>query len=386
MTLLFTTLLILHHAILSSATMTATTFKQTLLDDHNAMRTKVASGVLTGDGAYIFPKATDMIQLKWSDTIAAVAQSHAEGCVWAHSTQPINGYGENIAYTTATWDVAALKDRIKAWLDDEAVHTKFTGSGVNYGNLQCSDVCGHFTQGIWAKTAELGCGYYACPGTPSNPSASGTWKYLVCNYFTRGNIAIMQNGNVINSVYTTGTSSCTTASCPTGYKNCVNHLCAASTSAPTSSTSSPTPSPTDSPVVPPSNPDIYFCNYNWNQLNGAWQYDSNNKYTKDTGISATYTFMADPFLMYYDDNVGLVRIFDGTDNYIFAQCTESTIISCVAGTWQYYTGSSWVVDADAYISSSACPVPAQSNNKLEATHSFKTIKQQPSDNKSYPIK
>eukprot|EP01084_Bolivina_argentea_P265725 450526_1 len=375
MTLLFTTLLILHHAILSSATMTATTFKQTLLDDHNAMRTKVASGVLTGDGAYIFPKATDMIQLKWSDTIAAVAQSHAEGCVWAHSTQPIDGYGENIAITTATWDVDALKDIIKAWLDNEAVDTKFTGSGVNYGNLQCSDVCGHFTQGIWAKTAELGCGYYACPGTPSNPSASGTWNYLVCNYFIRGNIRYLDvNGNVLNSVYTTGASSCT--NCPSGYQNCVNHLCAASTSAPTSSTSSPTPSPTDSPVV---HPDIYLCNYIWSQFNGAWQYDSVNRYTKNTGISG----MTDPFVMYYN---GLVMIRDGTLYWIFAQCTESTISSCAAGKWQYWTGSNWAVHSTAYISSSACPVPAQSNNKLEATHSFKTIKQQPSDNKSYPIK
>eukprot|EP01084_Bolivina_argentea_P074965 135960_1 len=214
-------------------------------NDHNDMRRQVAQGSYNpaGDPDYTFPTATDMIQLEWDATLATAAKNHAQGCTWGHSS---NGYGENLAARTGTtMTTANLQIMIDGWLDDEAAATSFTGAGVNYGNLVCDtsrptvSSCGHCTQGIWAQTANIGCGYKNCStGSPFDTTTYGVnWLYLVCNYSPGGNVA---NANV----YTAGTSSCTTASCPTGYKNCVNHLCASSTLSPTAATPAPvTPTP-----------------------------------------------------------------------------------------------------------------------------------------------
>ena len=48
---------------------------------------------------------------------------------------------------------------------------------------------GHWTQGVWAKTRYLGCGYAACDtGSPWGDSGSfSEWFYVVCKYFPGGN-------------------------------------------------------------------------------------------------------------------------------------------------------------------------------------------------------
>ena len=48
---------------------------------------------------------------------------------------------------------------------------------------------GHWTQGVWAKTRYIGCGYAACStGSPwGNQYANGQWFYTVCKYFPGGN-------------------------------------------------------------------------------------------------------------------------------------------------------------------------------------------------------
>eukprot|EP01083_Nonionella_stella_P275777 936755_1 len=341
------------------------------------------------------------------------------GTKWGPDSQYLSNFcsnqnciytGENIAVYSAAYTIGSITLQIETGWWDEYKYWTF---GNHNAAGSCSQgQCGHYTQMAWANTRYIGCGY--TNGCDSGGSAS----IFVCNYFPAGNF---------NSVppYTSGTACsncmsdrtecqsnyvsqpynklCDGGACPTmcdggsyNRNTCDGTGCTPSTidcndgtisktagrnicgtPSPTAGTSNPTTgTPTTStptaatpaPVAGPSNPDIYLCKYIWSQFNGAWQYNSVNEYTKNTGISG----FTDPFVM-KNSNGASVWILDGTLSWIFAQCTQSEISSCSAGQWQYYTGSIWAVDADAYISSSACPASAQSNNKLEAPHSFKTI-------------
>ena len=63
--------------------------KTALLNDHNSYRSSVALGETEGQ-----PAAANMNSMFWDDSLAALAQSYAEQCVWGHNENNYEDYRE----------------------------------------------------------------------------------------------------------------------------------------------------------------------------------------------------------------------------------------------------------------------------------------------------
>ena len=115
--------------------------------------------------------AVGVSPLTWSDKLARVAQGWANNqakrnCGCSHS--PDRKYGENI-YCSEGMDNTAADV-----VDDWAEEIKF----YNAVNGKCKGgVCGHYTQLVWRRTTQVGCGMARC----------GEKEIWVCNYDPPGN-------------------------------------------------------------------------------------------------------------------------------------------------------------------------------------------------------
>jgi pathogenesis-related protein 1 len=123
--------------------------------------------------------------LRWASDLAARAQARAadlaaHGCGIEHGPLPAD-VGENVcgvgpltaagqknefSVVTATWVV-------DAWGAEAADYSPERGTCAPNRH------CGHYTQIVWAATAEVGCGMAVCP------TLGQVW---VCDYRPRGNI------------------------------------------------------------------------------------------------------------------------------------------------------------------------------------------------------
>lgn len=110
--------------------------------------------------------------LTWSPTIARYAQDWANqlaanGCQIAH--RPNRPYGENLFWTTQSVTSQYVVDFWAAERANYDIETNSCSSG---------NVCGHYTQIVWAATTQIGCGMATC----------GTKQIWVCNYDPPGNV------------------------------------------------------------------------------------------------------------------------------------------------------------------------------------------------------
>jgi uncharacterized protein YkwD len=107
--------------------------------------------------------------LVWSDAMAERARHWANTLLargeFAHS--PKSPFGENLYEIRGAF--ASPGEVVKAWADESA--------GYDYRRNQCSGVCGHYTQIIWADTKEVGCA----------SARSRNREVWVCNYNPPGN-------------------------------------------------------------------------------------------------------------------------------------------------------------------------------------------------------
>uniref|UniRef100_A0A4Q8K5L9 U19-Liphistoxin-Lth1a_1 n=2 Tax=Liphistius TaxID=62150 RepID=A0A4Q8K5L9_9ARAC len=179
--------------------------KNTILQLHNSMRKKVALGQETR-GAQ--PKASDMKQLSWDDSLAEVAKKHAEQCKFEHDckdcrrTDNYPYVGQNIFVEFSSGDLNKNWNKVvKAWYDEVEY---FSNNGVKKFTSGSGPVTGHYTQLVWGNTEKIGCGAVKYKSTRPNMKSEILY---VCNYGP--------GGNIINSpVYTIGEPG---SKCPSGF-------------------------------------------------------------------------------------------------------------------------------------------------------------------------
>jgi len=175
-----------------------------IVDRHNELRQKVASGMETNGDQ---PGASDMLKMTWNEELAAVAQRWADQCTFGHDDDRNKCDGTYVgqnAYSSwnsqeSTWEglMDTMGDAVQAWYD-EVIDPGFPNTDIS--PFVFSYGAGHYTQVVWAESAEVGCGmtYYDDDG----------WfaTLIVCNYAVGGN---MVGGNM----YTVG-AGC--SECPAG--------------------------------------------------------------------------------------------------------------------------------------------------------------------------
>jgi hypothetical protein len=120
----------------------------------------------------VMPAASTPIPaLQWSTAIAAQAQAWADNCQFQHSG---GNYGENIYADTGQ---GTVNDVVADWVGER--------QDYDYATNSCSGTCGHYTQVVWARSLNLGCGVAHCT---KNSPFGGPWNFWVCNYDPAGNL------------------------------------------------------------------------------------------------------------------------------------------------------------------------------------------------------
>ncbi|XP_049620709.1 peptidase inhibitor 16 [Suncus etruscus] len=149
------------------------------------------------------PPAANMLHMSWDPELAAFAKAYAEKCVWGHNKER-GRRGENLfAITDRGLDVPLA---VGEW-QLEYKHYNFSSNACNE-----SQMCGHYTQVIWAKTDRIGCGSHFCEKLEGIEEPN--IQLLVCNYEPPGNVKGQRP-------YQEGTPC---SQCPTGYR-CEKSLC-----------------------------------------------------------------------------------------------------------------------------------------------------------------
>uniref|UniRef100_A0A0C9RFK9 TSA: Tityus bahiensis Tbah00905 mRNA sequence n=1 Tax=Tityus bahiensis TaxID=50343 RepID=A0A0C9RFK9_TITBA len=153
--------------------------KKTILDTHNQLRNKLASGK---ENQYQkLPSAANMMQMEWDDELAAIAQAHANQCKFEHDSgdqRAVGNFsvGQNLLETSGIFSIDWTK--VKIWYT-----TEVDDFYPEYNKpFQFQGSYGHFSQVIWAKTWKVGCGV---AGYVEN----GVKRVLyTCNYGPAGNL------------------------------------------------------------------------------------------------------------------------------------------------------------------------------------------------------
>lgn len=140
--------------------------------------------------------------LTWNDTLAGIAKTSAETCVYQH-TSPVPSYGQNIAAGNSPGSVAA--DVTNGFYNNEIglFHDAIGEYGNNNPNMLLFEKWGHVTQMLWKDTTSVGCYTTSCfpagqdpqecgpggqtylPGTKCGPGQVRAY-FLVCNYYPPG--------------------------------------------------------------------------------------------------------------------------------------------------------------------------------------------------------
>lgn len=133
--------------------------KSELLAAHNKYRTEVSEGALV-----------------WSDDLAAGAQvwaSHLANEVHSLQHSGLAGQGENLAMWSA--GRSSLTQLVDMWGNEKRYFIESSFPSVSTtGDWK---TVAHYTQMIWKKTAEVGCGL----------ATGGGYDFLVCRYTPQGN-------------------------------------------------------------------------------------------------------------------------------------------------------------------------------------------------------
>ncbi|NXD85952.1 GLIP1 protein, partial [Halcyon senegalensis] len=131
------------------------------------------------------PPASNMFRMSWDAALAKTAKAWAKKCMFRHNTYikipgkvhpTFSPVGENIWTGTATFFSvdAALSD----WFNEV--------SSYDFNTNSCTDVCGHYTQVVWAESYKVGCAVHFCNTVENFPGLFRA-AHFVCDYGPAGN-------------------------------------------------------------------------------------------------------------------------------------------------------------------------------------------------------
>nr|XP_012606469.1 glioma pathogenesis-related protein 1 isoform X2 [Microcebus murinus] len=130
------------------------------------------------------PTASDMLYMTWDPALAQIAKAWAKHCQFAHNGQlkppyklhpKFTSLGENL--WTGSLSIFSVSSAIKNWFDEVR--------NYDFKTRKCNNVCGHYTQIVWANSYKVGCAVQFCPGV-SGISLSNA-AHFICNYGPAGN-------------------------------------------------------------------------------------------------------------------------------------------------------------------------------------------------------
>ncbi|NWV59772.1 GLIP1 protein, partial [Malurus elegans] len=133
------------------------------------------------------PPASNMLYMTWDPDLAKTAKAWAKKCLFKHNiylqqrgkTHPRFAFaGENL--WTGSIAAFTVKGAITSWYNEVQFYT--------YNTNECSKVCGHYTQVVWATSYKVGCAVHFCPKVAytSIPNAA----HFICNYGPPGNYPV----------------------------------------------------------------------------------------------------------------------------------------------------------------------------------------------------
>lgn len=145
--------------------------KYDLLENHNRVRRSVR------------PSASNMKRVIWDKDLERTAQSYAKKCIWKHDKKrsknaPYRYVGQNMHARRGARDILAAT---RSWEEEQDHYNIYTENCVP------GEMCGHYTQMVWADTETVGCAMWKCPYIRNLG-----WRdayIIVCNYGPGGNIS-----------------------------------------------------------------------------------------------------------------------------------------------------------------------------------------------------
>jgi hypothetical protein len=133
--------------------------------------------------------ASALSPLCYSATVAADAQTWADGCQFMHDSQRLQnlGLGENLYATSGNATATAAAAAVPAWACEAGNYDYAANTCSLNGCPNAAGVCGHYTQLVWGSTTHVGCAVKYC--TTNSPFGQGfpTWTFVVCDYSPPGN-------------------------------------------------------------------------------------------------------------------------------------------------------------------------------------------------------
>ncbi|XP_075948540.1 uncharacterized protein LOC142950816 [Anarhichas minor] len=155
----------------------------------------------------VSPSASAMLPLRWDPSLKVIAEGYAAKCIWNHNPE-LEDTGENLYAGTGPLD---LREALEKWFLE---HLDY-----DFQNNSCDEdqMCGHYTQMVWADTHRVGCAFHLC-----NNMEGLDWErvsYLVCNYYPAGNYE--DERPFVEGEWC--------SRCPENLQKCENNLCVADT-------------------------------------------------------------------------------------------------------------------------------------------------------------